>query len=75
MAVDWHNKDFDNKYSRCTESPGISQLFGGSTSNTEKAKQFAGKVNTQKMGTLVPKTPEFEIAYKKGPSVAEKQHE
>lgn len=68
MAINWHNKDFDNQYSRCTESPGISQLFGGATANTPKQKAFAGQSNQQRTGTLMPKNPEFEIQYKKGPS-------
>jgi hypothetical protein len=68
MSVAWHNKDFDSKYSKCTESPGISQLFGGATANTDKSKQFAGKTSTQKVGAMVPKKPEFDIQYKKGPT-------
>lgn len=75
MAVAWHNKDFDSKYSRCTESPGISQLFGGATQNTEKSRQFAGQTNKQRTGTLRPHNNEFEIQYKKGPTVADKMQD
>ncbi len=40
-----HNRDFDNVYSKTTESPGVSQLFGGSTAGTEKEKQLSAKTN------------------------------
>ena len=39
------NKNYDNRYSKSTQSPGISQIFGGATQNTDKEMKFSGKVN------------------------------
>ena len=37
-STKFFNGNFANKYSKVTESPGISDLFGGSTAGTAKAE-------------------------------------
>ena len=36
MALSFHNKNYNNQYSRKTESHGVSAIFGGSTMDNPK---------------------------------------
>ncbi len=41
------NKNYDNRYSKTTQSPGMSAIFGGATQSTEKQQRFQGSVQTE----------------------------
>ncbi len=47
-----HNKDFDRCYSKVTESPGVSAMFGGSTSGTTKEKHMSDIACAQRVGSM-----------------------
>lgn len=56
------NKNYENRYSKNTQSPGISALFGGATQNTDKEVKFSGKVNQQIVGSMSA-SPDKSVRY------------
>ena len=56
------NKNYENRYCKSTQSPGISQIFGGATQNTDKEVKFSGKVNQQIVGNMNA-SPNKEVRY------------